>query len=131
MKTIVSTPIWDNGQTVEAKILNAYAVNVTLGTSATFYYSLLSETAEGNVGQQVAQGNLNMSGEAYQEWNQDEFAWEWVAEQLNLTITGDYAPPVPTTTTSTTTEAPVTTTSTTTEQPLSTTTTTTTTTTKA
>jgi hypothetical protein len=125
MKTIEAVSIWDNGQTVEATILNAYAVNVTLGTSATFYYQLLSQTTGGNVGQQVAQGNLNMSGEAYQEWDQDEFAWEWVAEQLNLTITGDYAPPVPTTTTSTTTEAPVTTTSTTTEQPLSTTTTTT------
>jgi hypothetical protein len=95
MKTIEPVAIWDNGQTVEATILNAYAVNVTLGTSATFYYQLLSETAEGNVGQQVAQGNLLMSGEAYQEWNQDEFAWEWVAEQLNLTITGDYVPPVP------------------------------------
>jgi hypothetical protein len=95
MKTIESVSIWDNGQTVEAKVLNAYAVNVTLGTSATFYYQLLSQTTEGNVGQQVAQGNLLMSGEAYQEWNQDEFAWDWVAEQLNLTITGDYVPPVP------------------------------------
>jgi hypothetical protein len=96
MKTIEPVSIWDNGQTVEAKILNAYAVNVTLGTSATFYYSLLAETAEGNVGSQVAQGNLSMTGEAYQEWNQDEFAWDWVAEQLNLTITGDYVAPVPT-----------------------------------
>jgi hypothetical protein len=93
MKTIEPVSIWDNGQTVEAKILNAYAVNVTLGTSATFYYSLLAETAEGNVGSQVAQGNLSMTGEAYQEWNQDEFAWDWVAEQLNLTITGDYVAP--------------------------------------
>ena len=101
MKTIVATPIWDNGQTVEAKILNAYAVNVTLGTSATFYYSLLAETAEGNVGSQVAQGNLSMTGEAYQEWNQDEFAWDWVAEQLNLTITGDYVAPEPEVTTAT------------------------------
>ena len=95
MKQIESVQIWDNGQTVEAKILNAYAVNVTLGTSATFYYSLLAETAEGNVGSQVAQGNLSMTGEAYQEWNQDEFAWDWVAEQLNLTITGDYVAPQP------------------------------------
>jgi hypothetical protein len=114
MKTIEPVSIWDNGQTVEATILNAYAVNVTLGTSATFYYQLLSQTAEGNVGQQVTQGNLSMTGEAYQEWNQDEFAWEWVAEQLNLTITGDYVPPVPTTT-STTTVVPETTTTTTTE----------------
>jgi hypothetical protein len=115
MKTIVATPIWDNGQTVEATILNAYAVNVTLGTSATFYYQLLSQTAEGYVSQQVAQGNLSMTGEAYQEWNQDEFAWEWVATQLNLTITGDYVPPVPTTT-STTTAVPETTTTTTTTE---------------
>jgi hypothetical protein len=95
MKTISPVAIWDNGQTVEATILNAYAVNVTLGTSATFYYQLLSETAEGNVGQQVAQGNLNMSGEAYAQWEVDSYAWDWVAEQLNLTITGDYVPPVP------------------------------------
>jgi hypothetical protein len=95
MKTIEATPIWDNGQTVEAKILNASAVNVTLGTSATFYYSLYSETADGYVGQQVAQGNLNMTGEAYAQWEVDSYAWDWVAAQLNLTITGDYVPPVP------------------------------------
>jgi hypothetical protein len=95
MKLINSVPIWDNGQVLEAKILNAYAVNVTLGTSATFYYQLFSENVDLSVGQQVAQGNLSMTGEAYQEWNQDEFAWDWVAAQLNLTITGDYVPPVP------------------------------------
>jgi hypothetical protein len=122
MKTIVATPIWDNGQTVEAKILNAYAVNVTLGTSASFYYQLLSETAEGYVGSQVAQGNLNMTGEAYAQWEVDSYAWDWVAAQLNLTITGDYIPP---TTTTTTTAAPLTTT-TTTAVPETTTTTTTT-----
>jgi hypothetical protein len=95
MKKIEAVSIWDNGKTVEAEILNAYAVNVTLGTSATFYYSLLSETADGNVGQQVAQGNLNMTGEAYTQWELDSYAWDWVAAQLNLTITGDYVPPVP------------------------------------
>jgi len=114
MKTIEPVSIWDNGQTVEATILNAYAVNVTLGTSATFYYKLLSQITEGNVGQQVAQGNLNMSGEAYAQWEIDSYAWDWVAAQLNLTITGDYVPPVPTTT-STTTAVPETTTTTTTD----------------
>jgi hypothetical protein len=113
MKTIEPVSIWDNGQTVEATILNAYAVNVTLGTSATFYYQLLSETAEGYVGSQVAQGNLNMSGEAYAQWEIDSYAWDWVAEQLNLTITGDYIPP---TTTTTTTAVPETTTTTTTTE---------------
>jgi hypothetical protein len=95
MKTIEAVSIWDNGTVQEAKILNAYAVNVTLGTSATFYYSLLTENADLSVGQQVAQGNLSMTGEAYAQWEVDSYAWDWVAAQLNLTITGDYVAPVP------------------------------------
>ena len=95
MKTIEPVSIWDNGQVLEAKVLNAYAVNVTLGTSATFYYQLFTETVDLAVGVQVAQGNLSMTGEAYEQWEVDSYAWDWVAEQLNLTITGDYVPPVP------------------------------------
>lgn len=95
MKQIEPISIWDNGQTLSAKILNAYAVNVTLGTSATFYYALLAENEDGSQGSQLAQGNLTMSGEAYQEWNQDSFAWDWIATQLNLTIIGNYVPPTP------------------------------------
>ena len=89
MKTIQQITSWINGQSVQATILNAYAINVTLGTSATFFYALLDD----NLGS-VAQGNLNMTGEAYTQWQQDAYAWDWVAAQLNLTITGDYVPPV-------------------------------------
>jgi hypothetical protein len=89
MKTIESISIWDNGQTQEATVLNAYAVNVSLGNSATFYYSLLSESM-----QQLAQGNLTMSGEDYSAWEIDNYAWDWIAGQLNLVITGDYVAPV-------------------------------------
>jgi hypothetical protein len=95
MKLIEPVSIWDNGQVKEAKILNAYAVNVTLGTSATFYYSLSAENADQTIGSQVAQGNLSMTGEDYKKWAVDSYAWDWVAEQLNLTITGEYVPPVP------------------------------------
>jgi hypothetical protein len=95
MKLINAVSIWDNGQVKEAKILNAYAVNVTLGTSATFYYQLFSENVDLSVGQQVAQGNLSMTGEAYAQWEVDAYAWDWVASELNLTIIGDYIPPVP------------------------------------
>ena len=95
MKTIETVSIWDNGQVLEAKVLNAYAVNVTLGTSATFYYQLFTETVDLAVGQQVSQGNLSMTGEAYEQWEVYSYAWDWVAAQLNLTITGDYVPPVP------------------------------------
>lgn len=95
MKLIDAVSIWDNGTVQEAKILNAYAINVTLGTSATFYYQLFAETSEQAVGTQLAQGNLTMTGEAYTQWEVDSYAWDWVAQQLNLTITGDYVPPVP------------------------------------
>jgi hypothetical protein len=95
MKTIEPVSIWDNGKTLSATILNAYAVNVTLGNSATFYYSLYSLDDNLKIQNMVAQGNLSMRGEAYTQWTMDDYAWDWVAQQLNLTITGDYIPPVP------------------------------------
>jgi len=36
-----------------------------------------------------------MTGEVYTQWEADSYAWDWIAAQLNLTITGDYVPPVP------------------------------------
>ena len=89
MKQIEKISIWDNGKTQNAEILNAYAVNVTLGVSATFYYSLMSESK-----QTLATGNLTMSGDAYEQWSLDSYAWDWVAEQLNLVIIGDWVEPI-------------------------------------
>lgn len=113
MKTIEPVNIWDNGVVKEATILNAYATNVTLGTSATFWYGLFSQTVDGSLGDQLVTGNLVMTGEAYTQWEVDSYAWDWVASQLNLTITGDYVPPISTTTSTTTTVPSTTTTSTT------------------
>ena len=90
MKEITPIQVWQNGEVVEAKILNAHAVSVTLDQSASFYYGLLTES-----NQTVAQGNLIMNTETYDQWELDSFAWDWVAQQLNLTITGEYVPPVP------------------------------------
>ena len=90
MKNIQPVVIWDNGKELRAKILNAYAINVTLGASATFYYALYAEDVNGNLGNQISQGNLTMAGQSYQEWTTDNVAWDWVAQQLNLVITGDY-----------------------------------------
>jgi hypothetical protein len=95
MKTIESVNIWDGGVVREATILNSYATNVILNTSATFLYALFQTNPDGTLGQQLAQGNLTMIGEAYAQWEVDSYAWDWVAAQLNLTITGDYIPPVP------------------------------------
>lgn len=96
MKTIQPIPIWDNGQTLDGKIFNTYAINVTLNNSATFYYAIFSENEDGNTGRVIAQGNLYMDTVAYEKWtDSDEYAWEWAAGQLGLTITGDYVPPAP------------------------------------
>jgi hypothetical protein len=94
MKNIQPISIWDNGTVQEATVLNTYAINVTLNSSATFWWGLFS-TVDGNIANQLSQGNLTMSGEAYTEWQEDLYAWDWIAAQLNLTITGDYVPPVP------------------------------------
>lgn len=97
MKTIQPVSIWQNGQSNSASILNAYAVNVTLGKSATFFYSLEAIQEDGNKGQQLAQGNITMDGADYEAWQEDTSAWEFIATKLNLTITGDYVAPVPVT----------------------------------
>jgi hypothetical protein len=88
MKTIQPVTIWIDGQNKQATILNAFAVNVTLNTSAKFVYQLIVE-GEGV----VATGNLTMEGEDYQGWDQDIFAWDWIATKLGLVITGDWVPP--------------------------------------
>ena len=89
MKEITPIQVWQNGEVVEAKILNAYAVSVTLDQSASFYYGLLTESK-----QTVAQGNLSMDTETYDQWELDSFAWDWIASQLNLTILGEWVDPV-------------------------------------
>jgi len=73
-----------------ATILNAYCINDNLSDAATFYYALLSDTQS-----QLQQGNLTMSGEDYVGWATNEYAYNWVATQIDVTITGDYIPPVP------------------------------------
>jgi hypothetical protein len=93
MKQIEPIQSWINGKSVTATIFNMYVIGGVLGSSASFYYSLLDSDLAN-----VAQGNLTMSGDAYAAWgNDDEYAWDWAAstDQLNLTIIGDYVPPVP------------------------------------
>jgi hypothetical protein len=73
-----------------ATILNAYCINDNLSTSATFYYALLSDTQS-----QLSQGNLTMEGQDYADWVTNDYAYNWVATQIDVVITGDYVPPVP------------------------------------
>ena len=90
MKQIEKVSIWDNGTNQSAEILDTYVTNLRLGVSATFYYSLMSESK-----QTLATGNLTMSGDAYEQWSSnDDYAWEFIAKELNLVIVGDFVEPI-------------------------------------
>jgi hypothetical protein len=99
MKTISPVTVWYNGQEVQATILSATAQNDNLLNSAMFQYQLLNEVPYPGTYppylQPVAQNFLTMTGEAYEAWDTNDYAYEWIAEQLNLTITGNYVPPAP------------------------------------
>ena len=96
MKTIQPVTVWFNGEQVEASVLNAVVVADNLQNYANFNYQLLQIIAqpEGLESlQAVVSGVLTMSGEIYDNWDNNEYAYSWVAEQLNLVITGDYVKP--------------------------------------
>ena len=90
MKLIEEVSIWDNGLLKKASILDAYAINLVLNESATFYYSLLEQNEDGNERKVLAQGNILMGGENYADWIQDEYVWNFIAELLGLVIIGNF-----------------------------------------
>lgn len=97
MKTIEPVKVWYNGQEVDATILNASSTNDNLVDSASFNYQLSVPSVSpypSNMTTVLVNGWLTMTGEVYQNWTTNDYAYDWIAEQLNLTITGDYVPPV-------------------------------------
>lgn len=90
MKTIQAVNVWQNGQVKSATKFNMNSIFDDLETSATFYYELLQVIvdAEGNEStEQVAQGNLSMTGADYQAWDDsNDSAYVWGAGKLSLTI---------------------------------------------
>lgn len=106
MKTISPVTVWYNGQEVQATVLSAYCASDNLQSMANFSYSLIQVFSQPEPSPApapglltVASGVLSMTGDDYLAWDTNDYAYEWVAEQLNLTITGPYVPPTTTTTT--------------------------------
>lgn len=98
MKTIQPVTVWFNGQEVQATVLNAIAQNDNLQNIVTFQYQLLEIIDNGGgfiYTQTVATNYLTMTGEAYANWGDNDYAYDWIAQQLNITITGNYIPPTP------------------------------------
>jgi hypothetical protein len=90
MKTIQPVNVWQNGIIKSATKFDLNIVYDNLESSASFFYQLLEVLvdAEGNEStNQVAQGNLTMDGQEYQNWDDsNDSAYIWGADQLSLTI---------------------------------------------
>lgn len=98
MKTITPVTVWLNGAEAQATVLGAVCQTDNLQSSATFQYQLLTEAGSPPNHPYLtaaAQGSLLMSGDVYENWQTNDYAYDWIAEQLNLTITGEYVPPTP------------------------------------
>jgi hypothetical protein len=79
---IEATQIWQNGEIKTATQINAKIISDNLKDSAGFYFELLTEE-----GQRLADGNINISGEDYENWFSNEDAYTYICNKLNLIIT--------------------------------------------
>ena len=61
-----------------------------LKDSAMFYYALFAETTnrEGELiqGEKLIDGNLTMTGEDYDNWQTNGYAWDWAVKELGLKL---------------------------------------------
>lgn len=85
MRTIEPITVWKDGQNRQANGLELFAANDNLVDSVIFYYALY----EGN--ESLVSGNLSLSGPEYDLWQDNEYAWNWVANKLGVVF---YVPPV-------------------------------------
>ena len=95
-KQILPVNVWVNGTSKEAQYLQVTGINDNYESSATNYWQLftMNVDAEGveSMGEQVAAGNLTISGAEYIAWGDvpamsvNEWIYDWTAEQLNLVI---------------------------------------------
>ena len=95
-KQIEPQQVWVNGVSKVAEFFSVTCINDNYESSATNYWALFTKVvdAEGveSQGEQVAQGNLTISGEEYVAWGDqpamaiNAWIYNWSAEQLNLTI---------------------------------------------
>ncbi len=85
MKKIKPIQIWYNGNFVNATELNLKVINDDLISNAIFFYSLITFD-ENNMSIQLTFGNITMEGKDYQNWQQNQYAWDWAAKKLNLEL---------------------------------------------
>jgi len=93
MKNIQSITIWKDGETFQATILKMYISYDNLESTATFQYDLCDEQLK-----PLINGNIIINGTDYLNWgssgDSNNESYLYGASFLNLTITGEYVPPV-------------------------------------
>ena len=100
-KTIEPISSWQNGEEKQATVFTLTSCYDNLSTDANFQYQLSEVIISSiyNMLNSLVNGGLNISGQDYLDWDAatdaNEWAYNWAATQLNLTIIGDYVPPVP------------------------------------
>jgi hypothetical protein len=74
--------IWNNGVEITATKLNANSIFDNLENESKFYYQLQNDT------QNLIEGNISISGDAYIQWLVNDFSTLWALEyictELNL-----------------------------------------------
>lgn len=109
-KTIQPISSWQNGEEKQATVFVLTSNYDNLSTNANFQYQLnevvtTPTPAPGPVYPMfntLVNSSLSISGQDYLDWDAatdaNEWAYNWAAAQLKLTITGEYVPPTTTTT---------------------------------
>ena len=77
--------IWINGKLTPVDYLYILCNSDNLKDTAIFYYALHNEIT-GEIGNLIANGNLTMTGTDYESFDSNEYAVNWVASQLKITI---------------------------------------------
>ncbi len=101
MRAIEPIVAWYNGVETLGNVLSLQCNSDNLFNQASFNYSIFSTSAPttgqefGYLSATLVQGYLNMTGEEYDLWTSNDYAFTWAAGKLNLTILGPYTPPSP------------------------------------
>jgi hypothetical protein len=85
MKEIQPFTFWANGKTLIASYLFVICNTDNLKDSAQFYWSFYDKI-DGIQGKKISEGNLTMIPPDYDLYETNEFAWNWAANQLGVTI---------------------------------------------
>jgi len=91
MREIQQIQIWKNGEVKTASILDAQIISDNLQSNCSFYWMLKEadtvveeQTISGAV---LADGNANLSGEDYDNWDgNNNYAFEYIAQQIKVVL---------------------------------------------